>query len=46
MTPARIRNHSILAWLTPGMHIKRWLLLMMVGMALMGLGAAYLLKEA
>jgi uncharacterized cofD-like protein len=28
------------------MHIKRWLLLLMVGVALMGLGIAYVLKEA
>ncbi len=46
MTLQRIRNHSLLAWLTPGMHIKRWLFLLLLGMVLMGLGAAYLLKEA
>lgn len=42
----RIRNHSALTWLLPGMHIKRWLLLLLMGIVLMGLGIAYLLKEA
>lgn len=30
-------------WLYPGMHMKRWLLLMVVGVTLLGLGAAVLL---
>ncbi len=32
-------------WLTPGLHVKRWLLLMIVGMALIGLGIGYILVE-
>ncbi|MES4792236.1 MAG: hypothetical protein C4321_03955, partial [Chloroflexota bacterium] len=46
MTWRRVRDHSALKWLYPGMHIKRWLLLLLVGVALMGLGIAYLLREA
>ncbi len=41
-----MRNHSLLTWLYPGMHIKRWLLLLVVGMTLLSLGVAYLLREA
>jgi uncharacterized cofD-like protein len=32
-------------WLVPGMQVKRWLLLLMFGVAVMGLGIAYLLRE-
>lgn len=46
MTWSRIRDHSALKWLYPGMHIKRWLLLLLFGVALMGLGLAYMLREA
>jgi len=42
----RVRGSQLLKWLYPGMHIKRWLLLLMFGVALMGLGVAYLLREA
>jgi hypothetical protein len=30
-------------WLYPGMHMKRWLLLMVLGVTMLGLGAAVLL---
>jgi uncharacterized cofD-like protein len=46
MTSRTIRDHSALKWLYPGMHIKRWLALLLFGIALMGLGIAYILKEA
>lgn len=46
MTLRTIREHSALKWLYPGMHIKRWLVLLLFGIALMGLGIAYILKEA
>jgi uncharacterized cofD-like protein len=36
---------SLLKWLYPGMHIKRWLALLLLGVAVMGLGIAYLLRE-
>ena len=32
-------------WFYFGLHIKRWLLLLLVGVAIMGLGFAYLLRE-
>src|SRR5256884_6245722 len=34
-----------LRWLTPGLEIKRWLLLLMVAELVLVLGAAYALKE-
>ncbi len=46
MTHRTIRDHSVLKWLYPGMHIKRWLALLLFGIALMGLGIAYIMKEA
>lgn len=39
-------DRSILKWLYPGMHIKRWLALLLVGVAIMGLGISYILREA
>lgn len=36
---------SFLKWFYPGMRIKRWLILLMLGVALMGLGIAYFLRE-
>jgi uncharacterized cofD-like protein len=39
-------DRSLLKWLYPGMHIKRWLVLLLLGVAIMGLGIAYLLREA
>ena len=33
-------------WLYVGLHVKRWLLLIVIGVMLMGLGLAYLLREA
>jgi uncharacterized cofD-like protein len=46
MTFQQLRSHSILKWLYPGMHIKRWLALLLLGVALMGLGISYVLREA
>ncbi len=42
----RLQDADFLKWLYPGMHIKRWLLLLMLGVAIMGLGIAYILREA
>src|SRR5579864_1914158 len=39
-------NRQLLRWLRPGMHVKRWLALLMLGVAIMGLGISYLLREA
>jgi len=46
MTFKQIREHSVVKWLYPGMHIKRWLVLLLFGVSLMGLGIAYVLREA
>ncbi|MFN0096902.1 MAG: uridine diphosphate-N-acetylglucosamine-binding protein YvcK [Dehalococcoidia bacterium] len=46
MTARDLRSHSALKWLYPGMHIKRWLLLLLLGVVLMGLGISYVLREA
>src|SRR5580700_6458947 len=39
-------DRQLLRWLRPGMHVKRWLGLLVLGVAVMGLGIAYLLREA
>jgi uncharacterized cofD-like protein len=40
-----LRTGSFIKWFYLGMHIKRWLLLTLVGMAIMGLGFGYVLRE-
>ncbi len=35
---------SLRLWLTPGIHIKRWLVLLLVGITMISLGLAYLLR--
>jgi uncharacterized cofD-like protein len=40
-----IRNGSFIKWFYPGMHIKRWLVLVLVGVSIMGLGFGYILRE-
>ena len=40
-----LRNSDFIKWFYPGMHIKRWLLLLMIGVSIMGLGIAYILRE-
>ncbi len=42
----QLRQHSALKWLYPGMHVKRWLGLLLLGVVLMALGIAYVLREA
>ena len=41
-----IKDPSFIKWFYFGMHIKRWLLLLLVGVAVMGLGFGYFLREA
>src|SRR3970282_773428 len=41
-----LRSGSFVKWFYFGMHIKRWLLLVLVGIAIMGLGFGYVLREA
>lgn len=38
-------KRSNLQWFIPGLHVKRWLLLLIIGVALIGLGAGYILVE-
>lgn len=40
-----VGRHSALAWLYPGLGVKRWLLLLLVSVVLLGLGFAYLLRD-
>jgi len=42
----RLPNADFLKWFYPGMHIKRWLALMIIGVAIMTFGLAYILREA
>ena len=35
----------LVRWFTPGLHVKRWLVLLMVGMVLISLGVGYLLRN-
>ncbi len=39
------RRRSNLKWLIPGMHVKRWLLLLMVGTTLASIGIAFILRD-
>lgn len=38
-------GRSFIKWLYPGMQVKRWLLLLMVGITIISLGVAYILRE-
>jgi uncharacterized cofD-like protein len=40
-----MRGRRLPRWLYPGMHLKRWLLLMFVGIAILGLGAAIFIRD-
>ena len=41
-----LQNSDTRKWLVPGMGVKRWFLLLFLGMALLGLGVSYLAREA
>jgi uncharacterized cofD-like protein len=41
-----IKDPNFIKWFYFGMHIKRWLLLLLVGVAIMGLGFGYFLRQA
>ena len=45
MRQLHARTRSFIKWFYFGMHIKRWLLLLLVGVAIMGLGFGYFLRE-
>ncbi|MBN1681601.1 MAG: YvcK family protein [Anaerolineae bacterium] len=36
----RHTRHALIKWLTPGLHIKRWLVLLMLGIAILAVGFA------
>jgi uncharacterized cofD-like protein len=38
-------NPRLARWFTPGLHVKRWLILLMVGMVLISLGIGYALRN-
>jgi uncharacterized cofD-like protein len=38
-------DSPVVRWLTPGLHIKRWLLLLLAGMVLVSLGIGYALRN-
>lgn len=40
-----MRRPQLPRWLYPGMHIKRWLVLLIAGVAVIGLGAAIFLRD-
>ena len=40
-----LKDANFIKWFYFGMHIKRWLLLLLLGVAAMGLGFSYLLRE-
>jgi uncharacterized cofD-like protein len=42
---ALIKDPSFIKWFYFGMHIKRWLLLLLAGVVIMGLGFGYFLRE-
>src|SRR3972149_2593135 len=42
----RLPRLDFLKWFYPGMHIKRWLALVVIGVAVMTFGLAYILREA
>jgi uncharacterized cofD-like protein len=42
----RIFKFDFLKWFYPGMHIKRWLLLIVIGVAIMTFGLSYIVREA
>ena len=40
-----MKRRSLPRWLYPGMHLKRWLLVLFLGIAILGLGAAIFLRD-
>jgi uncharacterized cofD-like protein len=38
-------NPRVVRWFTPGLHVKRWLVLLMVGMVIISLGIGYALRN-
>jgi hypothetical protein len=45
-TPGGSGAHNLRRWLTPGIGVKRWLLVVFVGLLLLALGVAHLIRQA
>jgi uncharacterized cofD-like protein len=43
---SRVFTFDFFKWFYPGMHIKRWLALMVIGVAIMTFGLSYVVREA
>jgi len=44
VAPLRM-NPRVVRWFTPGLHVKRWLVLLILGMVIISLGIGYLLRD-
>src|ERR1700686_232449 len=44
VAPIRM-NPRVVRWFTPGLHVKRWLVLLTVGLVIISLGIGYLLRD-
>src|ERR1700704_2417156 len=44
VAPLRM-NPRVVRWFTPGLHVKRWLVLLIVGMVIISLGIGYALRN-
>ena len=40
-----MRTRRMPRWMYPGMHLKRWLALLLLGVVIVGLGAAIFLRD-
>ena len=40
-----MRVRRLPRWMYPGMHLKRWLALLLVGIAIIGLGATIFIRD-
>src|SRR5437870_13910878 len=38
-------NPRVVRWFTPGLHVKRWLVLLTVGLVIISLGIGYVLRD-
>jgi uncharacterized cofD-like protein len=45
-TPGGFGGHNLRRWLTPGIGVKRWLVVVFAGLLLLALGVAHLVRQA
>jgi uncharacterized cofD-like protein len=43
---SQLGGHNLRRWLTPGIGVKRWLLVVFIGLLLLALGVAHLIRQA